>query len=146
MGIVSRSSVLLAVPLFALFALLTLTTSAQPSPTPPYTDTFPGMIHVSIHCQLDYREVGPSPGPAGYLVVALHDDPEAGQLGPIRFKVGDVILAVGNHAAAPGDRLDVLINLAYADEARTVLVLDAVTGELRLLSFQERATPVCGSA
>jgi hypothetical protein len=123
---------LLALPL-AFLSLLTLAPAALPS-LPPRA-LVPVEVHVSIHCQMDYRGVMPTAGMPGYLVVALHDNPEAGRLGPIQFQVGDVILAVGNHAASADDRLDVLINLAFAEEARTVRVLNPATGEVRLLAF-----------
>ena len=125
-------SPLLALPL-AFLSLLTLTPAALPSLAPPAL--VPVEVRVSIHCQMDYREVMPTAGVPGYLVVALRDDPEAGRLGPVRFRVGDVILAVGNHAASADDRLDVLINLAFAEEARTVRVLNPATGEVRLPAF-----------
>jgi hypothetical protein len=127
-----RSLLLITVPLLALF---TPASPAGPPPVPSPPAPFPDKVHVSIHCQMDYRETVTRSGMPGYLVVALHDNPEAGRLGSIRFKVGDVILGVGHYAATPGERLDVLINLAMAEDARTIQVLDRSTGEMRVLEF-----------
>src|SRR5262245_33446768 len=96
-----RSLLLIAVPLLALVT----TAPAGPAPPVPSPPTpFPDKVYVSIHCQMDYREMVTRYGMPGYVVVALHDNPEAGRLGPIRFKVGDVILGVGHYAATPGER------------------------------------------
>jgi hypothetical protein len=132
-----RSAMLVLVPLFALCLLLMLPAAAQPASVPPpiVTPPFPDKLHVSIHCMLDYRDVVTMYGMPGYQVVALHDDPEAGRLGEIQFKEGDIIIGVGYYAATPMDRLDVLINMAYAEDHRTIQVLDGETGDLRLLEF-----------
>jgi hypothetical protein len=116
--------VTLALLALALFALVPSAASA-PLPTNP-----PGPSRASVHCMLDYQDTFTPIGMPGYLVVAVRPGSEGGRLGTVTLAVGDVILSVGNYPATRDDHLDALVNLAFAEDNREIVVLSVETGEI----------------
>jgi hypothetical protein len=126
-----RPLLLLTLALLSMLALIAVPSAASaPLPVRP-----PELPTASMHCQLDYVDTFTPIGMPGYLVVALHPGSEGGRIGPVTFAVGDVILSVGNYPATRDDHLDVLINLAFAEDNCEIVFLSVESGEIVRFRF-----------
>jgi hypothetical protein len=100
------------------------------APTPDRTFVMPSeppIVHVSVLCQMTYRDIV-MPGAVNAYMVDAPLSWSGCRLGPILFAPGDIILQISGQEVIPGPSLDNLIRMAELENRRTITLIEGASG------------------